>query len=108
MGLRDKRPPVLGDLDSIDFESGVAEDGRGFVKIRAAGTHDGRAVVLLGQLDPSEVEAHALAYMQAAEAARQDAAVLRTLRRVLGGSPAAQYADMVAGEVIVELRKGRA
>lgn len=101
--------PLLGTLGGIDFESGVAEDGRGFVKIRAHGSSSSgsRDVVLLGQLEPDEVETHALAYLQAAEAARQDAAVLRTLRRVLGGSPAAQYADRVAGEVIVELRKTR-
>lgn len=85
------------DLVAIYASSGVNEEGRGFVTL-AAHTADKR--VFLGQLSPEEIEAHALGLLQAAEAARQDAAVLRVVRKL-------ELPDQLAGAVITELRDSR-
>jgi hypothetical protein len=85
------------DLARIDMVSGVNERGAGFVTVSA--TSKDRQV-MLGQLDPSECRAHGLRYLEVAEAAEQDAAVLRVIRTI--GLP-----DELAGAVVVELRKMR-
>jgi hypothetical protein len=84
-------------LTNIVMTSGVNEDGDGFVTIAA---HGEEGTVLLGQLSPDEVRDHALAYLGAAEAAEQDAAVLRVIRKL-------ELPDQLAGAVITELREGR-
>ena len=77
--------------------SGVNPDGEGFVTIAAHGTE---GTVLIGQLNPDDIRQHALGYLETAEAAEQDAAVLRLIRNL--GLP-----DEIAGLVITELRKSR-
>ncbi len=85
------------DLAGIYMTSGVNESGEAFVTVAAHST-DGSIVV--GQLDPAAVRRHALAYLEAAEAAEQDAAVLRVIRKL-------DLPDGLAGLVITELREGR-
>jgi hypothetical protein len=86
------------DLAGIDVRSGVNEHGKGFCTIvaTAQGGH-----MLLGQLEPEEVRTMALAWLGAAEAAEQDAAVLRCIRRL--GLP-----EDLAGAIVAELRDERA
>jgi len=79
-----------------ELESGVNEAGEGFIKVR----HTSKAAVLLGQMTPDDLRAHGQACFEAAEAADQDAAVLRTLRKM-------ELPDAVAGIVITELRATR-
>ena len=85
------------DLRSIDLTSGVNESGEGFITV-AASSPDG--TILIGQLPPTEVRQMALAWLEAAEAAEQDAAVLRTMRKL-------ELPDHLAGMVITELRESR-
>lgn len=85
------------DLEGIDIRSGVNGRGEGFCTV-VARADGGR--MLLGQLEPNEVREMALAWLAAAEAAEQDAAVLRCIRRL--GLP-----DDLAGTVIAELRDTR-
>ena len=85
-------------LDSIHITSGVNSKGEGFCTVAARSQGDRR--VLLGQLTPEEVREMALAWLSAAEAAEQDAAVLRCVRRL-------ELPDELAGAVIAELRDSR-
>jgi hypothetical protein len=84
-------------LTDIVITSGVNERGEAFCTVAA---HGEGGVILLGQLPPDEVRQHAMAYLTAAEAADQDAAVLRVIRKI--GMP-----DNLAGAVITELRESR-
>ena len=84
-------------LESIDYISGVNEAGEGFVTIAAHGK-DG--TILLGQLTPDEIREHGLCALECAEAADQDAAVLRVCRKL-------ELPDELAGAVITELRNTR-
>jgi len=86
------------DLVEIHVASGVNEAGAGFCTITARG---GGGRILIGQLDPETVRTMALDWLGAAEAAEQDAAVLRVVRKL--GLP-----DDLAGAVIAELRDTRA
>jgi hypothetical protein len=85
------------DLRSIDVRSGVNERGEPFLTVvaRAEG-----GSMIMGQLDPEEVRQMALAWLGAAEAAEQDAAVLRCVRKL-------ELPDELAAAVIVELRNSR-
>lgn len=85
------------DLASVFVSSGVNERGEGFCTA-SAHTQGGRIIV--GQLSPEEVRMMALAWLGAAEAAEQDAAVLRCVRKL--GLP-----DELAGGIIAELRDTR-
>jgi hypothetical protein len=85
------------DLAGIDVHSGVNEKGEGFCAIVAT-AQGGR--MLLGQLTPKEVRAMALAWLETAEAAEQDAAVLRCVRKL-------ELPDKFAAAVIAELRDSR-
>lgn len=85
------------DLAHINIENGVNEQGQPFLSVTAIST---KGEMMLGQLSPDEVRNHALAYLEAAEAAEQDAAVLRVVRNL--GLP-----DEMAGAVIIELRNSR-
>lgn len=85
------------DLAAINVSSGVNEAGVGFCSVSAV-TEGGR--IILGQLSPTEVRALALAWLEAAEAAEQDAAVLRVVRNL-------ELPDQLAAAVVVELRNTR-
>jgi hypothetical protein len=85
------------ELTGIFMTSGVNDAGEGFVTVAA---HGAGGVVLLGQLDPAAVRQHALAYLESAEAAEQDAAVLRCTRKL-------DLPDNLAGAIIHELRSSR-
>jgi len=87
------------DLGDIHIASGVNERGEGFCTVTAS-SRDGR-VILVGQLSPAEVRQHALAYLEAAEGAEQDAAALRVIRTL-------ELPDELAGAIIIELRNSRA
>lgn len=85
------------DLARIELRNGVNEAGEPFcttVAILANGRF------FIGQLSPAEARAHALAMLEVAEAAEQDAAVLRTIRK-LG------LQDELAGLIVAELRDSR-
>ncbi|HEY6416344.1 MAG TPA: hypothetical protein VIX41_08905 [Acidimicrobiales bacterium] len=86
------------DLVSIDVRSGVNERGEAFCTIVVASSPGGR--ILLGQLSPSEVRGMAMAWLESAEAAEQDAAVLRVIRKL-------ELPDELAGAVVIELRQSR-
>jgi hypothetical protein len=84
-------------LANIFMTSGVNNKGEGFVTISV---HGDDKTILVGQLSPSEIRKHALAYLEVAEAADQDAAVLRVIRKL-------NLQDELAGLVITELRNSR-
>lgn len=81
--------------------NGVNEKGEGFVTISAQGN---KGTLLLGQLSPDEVRKHAFAYLEAAEAAEQDAAVFRVIIKLF---PERHKAEQLAAMVITELRNSR-
>lgn len=87
----------MEDLSNIFMTSGVNDKGEGFVTIAA---HGSNGTILTGQLSPDEVRKHAVDYLEAAEAADQDAAVLRIIRKL--GLP-----EELAGAIITELRESR-
>lgn len=85
------------DLAGIYITNGVNESGEPFLTV-ACHASDGR--IMLGQLGPAEVRRLALHWLGAAEAAEQDAAVLRCFRKL-------ELPDTLAGGVITELRESR-
>lgn len=85
------------DLIDVFITSGVNDKGEPFCTVAA---HGEGGVILLGQLHPDEVREHALGYLAAAEAAEQDAAVLRVVRQL-------DLPDLMAGLVVTELRESR-
>lgn len=85
------------ELESIYITSGVNERGEGFLNVAA---HSGDGVILLGQLDPATVRRMAMDWLEAAEAAEQDAAVLRLIRKL-------DLPERLAGAIITELRESR-
>lgn len=84
-------------LTNVFITSGVNSAGEGFCTVAA---HGDDGTILLGQLSPSEVRGMALAWLEAGEAADQDAAVLRVIRKL-------ELPDELAGHVITELRASR-
>ena len=54
----------------------------------------------LGQLTPDEARTMALHWLEVAEAADQDAAVVRLIRKM-------ELPDELAGAIVTELREGR-
>lgn len=87
----------MEELREIFMTSGVNEEGEGFVTIAA---HGADGTILVGQMPPAEIRKHALGYLETAEAADQDAAVLRIIRKL-------ELPDQMAGLVITELRESR-
>jgi hypothetical protein len=87
----------MKELESIYITSGVNEKGNGFLTIAA---HSTAKEIMMGQLDPETVRSMALDWLASAEAAEQDAAVLRIIRKL-------DLPDQVAGLVITELRESR-
>ena len=86
------------DLAEIVVRNGVNEDGVGFLTVIAR-TRGGHMIV--GQVDPATAREQAMAFLEAAEAAEQDAAVLRCVRKL-------ELPDELAGAIVTELRDGRA
>lgn len=86
------------DLAHIDIRSGVNEAGEAFCTVVAR--NESGTVMLMGQLSSDEVRRHALGYLEAAEGADQDAAVLRCVRKL-------DLPDQLAAAVIAELRDSR-
>lgn len=87
-------------LESIFITSGVNEKGEGFLTINAHGKGLGQDIMMLGQIPPNEVRTMAMNWLEAAEAADQDAAVLRIIRKL-------ELPDQMAGMIITELRNSR-
>jgi len=75
----------------------VNEEGVGFCHIAV---HSTSGEIMIGQLSPVKVRAMALAWLEGAEAAEQDASTLRTVRK-LG------LQDELAALIITELRNSR-
>lgn len=86
-------------LRMIDLTPGVNEAGEGFVTVAASSPS---GTILIGQLPPDEVRTMALHWLEVAEAADQDAAVLRTIRKLELPEP-----EKLASMIITELRKSR-
>ena len=86
------------ELTNIYMTTGVNEKGDGFITIAAHGS-DG--TMMVGQLPPEAMRAHGSEAMAAAEAAEQDAAVRRCVRKL-------ELPDELAGAIITELRESRA
>lgn len=74
------KPPMLGDLVQVFTLTGLNEQMKGFVQIRAEGEIDGAKVALVGQIDPDTCRGLAAQYMEVANGAEQDA----LLGQVLG------------------------
>ena len=85
------------DLVSIDIRSGVNEKGDGFLTVIATA---GNGRMILGQLDPATVRRLAMDWLESAEAAEQDAAVLRCIRKL-------ELPEELAGAIVTELRNSR-
>jgi hypothetical protein len=85
------------DMRSIDVRSGVNERGEPFLTIIATAANKR---MIVGQLSPTEVRDMALAWLASAEAAEQDAAVLRCVRKL-------ELPDELAGAIVTELRNSR-
>lgn len=87
----------MNELREINVVSGVNDIGNGFVTVTAVGAD---RTMLVGQMSPDDMRRQALVWMEVAEAADQDAAVLRVLRKL--GLP-----DELAGVIVTELRNSR-
>jgi hypothetical protein len=84
-------------LACIEVRTGINQDGEGFVTTIAV---DSEGRMLLGQLDTHEVRLLALNLLTAAEAADQDGAVLRCIRKL-------DLPDDLAAAIVTELRSSR-
>ena len=76
---------LAADLESLEASSGVNHVNEGFVRIRAQGQPESGSaapVVLMGQVTPQQARVLALSFLQAAEAAEHDAAVVEVLRSI--------------------------
>lgn len=71
--------PFLGDLSSVEVESGVNEQNVGFLMVRAVGRRGDAVVQLTGQMTPDEVRGMALDWLVGADAAEIDAAIIKAL-----------------------------
>ena len=90
---------MSGELDHIEMTSGVSLfTGEPYVQIVA--TIDGKPAGH-GQLSPAEVRAHAMAYLEAAEAAEQDANFYKLMKEKL------ELDDAVIGHLLSDLRAMR-
>jgi len=89
--------PSPDDLVSIDVRSGVNEAGEGFLTVVATA---GNGRMILGQLDPATMRRMAMHWLESAEAAEQDAAVLRCIRKL-------ELPEELAGAIVTELRNSR-
>ena len=85
------------DLESIFITGGVNESGVAFLTVAA---HSASGDILIGQVSPAEGRQLALHWLEAAEAADQDAAAWRTIKRL--GLPIE-----LAASIVTELRNTR-
>lgn len=85
------------DLASINVTSGVNERGEPFITVVAV-TEGGRFIT--GQVDPTTAREQAMAWLAVAEAAEQDAATLRCIRKL-------ELPEELAGAIVIELRNSR-
>lgn len=85
-------------LVSIETESGVTEEGKAFCSIRCLGEDLQTSVI--GQLPPDILRQMAMQFLESAEAADQDAATWRVMKKL-------DLPEAVAGMVITELRSNR-
>jgi hypothetical protein len=85
------------DLEGVEIRAGVNDEGNGFCTVVAT-TADRR--MFLGQIEPDVARGMALQFLEVAEAADQDAAVLRCIRKL--GLPLE-----LAGAIVTELRNAR-
>jgi hypothetical protein len=85
------------DLSNVEISSGVNHEGKPFCTI-VCQTMSKRLII--GQLDPDEVRRMALQWLETAEAADQDAAVLRVMRKM-------NLPDDLAAVIVAELRDSR-
>lgn len=89
-------------LTRVEVTSGTADDGdnnyRGFVTVRAL-AEDGS--FMAGQLGPDEVRQMAMQFLEAAEAAEQDAVVFRVLTDKVG------VPVNIVAQVVMDMRKAR-
>ena len=88
---------AAADLTDVHIAGGVNDAGEAFCSVTAV-TGDRRLFV--GQLDTATVRRMAMDWLECAEAADQDAAVLRVVRRL-------ELPDELAGAVVIELRNSR-
>ena len=88
-------------LRSLQMVNGINPQGEPFITVTAQGSDN---TLMLGQLSPDEVRAHAHALLACAEAAEQDAATLATLVDLLEDQEMAQH---LAARIITTLRDRR-
>ena len=90
---------MSGELNDIEMTSGVSMfTGEPFVQIVV--TIDGKPAGR-GQLSPAETRAHAMAYLEVAEAADQDANFYKLMKEKL------ELDDKVIGHLLSDLRAMR-
>ena len=85
------------DIHNIESRSGVNDKDQGFITVVVT-TGDGR--MLLGQLDPATTRQLGMQFLEAAEAADQDAAVMRVIHKL-------ELPEELAGAIVAELRDSR-
>jgi hypothetical protein len=85
------------DIANIECRSGVNDRDQGFITVVVV-TGDER--MLLGQLDPATARQLGMQFLEVAEAAEQDAAVMRVIHKL-------ELPEELAGAVIAELRDSR-
>jgi hypothetical protein len=85
------------DIAGIECRSGVNDRDQGFITVVVT-TGDER--MLLGQLDAATARQLGMQFLEVAEAAEQDAAVMRVIHKL-------DLPEELAGAVIAELRDSR-
>lgn len=83
----------MKELRAIEIVSGVNEQGKAFCTVSCT-TKDN--ALILGQLDPDTVRTLAMQWLESAEAAEQDAAVMRVIRKL---DLPVEVAALVVGEL---------
>jgi hypothetical protein len=72
--LREALAKIAGGADSLEMESGVNKQLKGFITMRWGAE--------VGQLSPAEARQHGLRMLECAEAAEADAALLRGFKEL--------------------------
>jgi hypothetical protein len=85
------------DIANIEVRSGVNDKLDGFITVIVT-TGDGR--MLLGQIDAATMRDMAMQFLEVAEAAEQDAAAFRCIRKL-------ELPEELAAAIIAELRDSR-
>jgi len=87
----------MNELQAVNLTSGVNEKGEPFVTVATNATN---GILMVGQLDPETVRTMAMQWLSVAEAAEQDAATWRAIRKL-------DLPEQLAGVIITELRESR-